>query len=68
MCQVSVILPFCCDINDQKIKESSGMDNVQENLQFITNILFSFIYFKNTFMFINDYWDDKSLKINFILE
>ena len=68
MCQVSVILPFCCDINDQKIKENSGMDNVHENLQLTTNILFSFIYFKNTYMFINDYWDNKSLKISFVLE
>ena len=53
MCQVSVILPFSFDINDQKIKESSGLDNVQENVQFTTNILFLFyILHMITYMFL----------------
>ncbi len=54
MCQVSVILPFSFDINDQKIRESSGLDNVQENVQFTTNILFLFYILHN---YIHDFID-----------
>ena len=39
----------------RKIKESSGLDNVQENVQFTTNILFLFYILHNYIHYFIDY-------------